>query len=204
MFGTAGQINFVLPSELPETGTVNVIVQNSTGPSQTLTLTMAPLDVGMFRIADPSRASRQNAAALIANTAWRVMPTSMATAIGFPSCAGAAAAAVCGQPAAVGDSIQIYFTGGGKATPDGDPTKPPLATGTVAPANGSVIYRTVVQPTITIGGVRATALFSGIAPGNAGLYQINTTIPAGVQPGDDVPIVITMGTSSDTATIAVR
>jgi uncharacterized protein (TIGR03437 family) len=204
VFGSAGQINLVTPSELPETGTVSVTVRNSIGLSQTLSLAMAPLDVGIFRIADPSNRNRQNGAVLIANTAWRVMPASMAAALGFRSCAGLTAATACGQPAAVGDSIQIYYTGGGKATPDGDPARPPLATGTVAPADGSVIYRTVVQPAITIGGVAAPVLFSGIAPGNAGLYQVNTTIPAGVPAGDDVPVVMTMGNSSDTATIAVR
>jgi uncharacterized protein (TIGR03437 family) len=203
VIGSANQINLVTPSELPETGTVSVTIQNSIGPSQTFSLTMAPLDVGIFRIGDPSNAKRNNGAVLIANTAWRVMPASMATAIGFPSCAGAATKD-CGQPASVGDNLQMYFTGGGKATPNGDPTKLPLATGSVAPADGSVVYKTVVQPTVTIGGVNAPVQFSGIAPGTAAEYQLNVAIPAGVQPGDDVPVVVTMGASSDTVTIAVK
>jgi len=98
----------------------------------------------------------------------------------------------------------IYFTGGGKATPGGDPNGSPVKTGSVAPADGSVVYQTVVQPTLTIGGISAPVLFSGIAPGTAAEYQINTVIPAGVPAGDDVPVILTFGSSSDTVTIAIR
>src|SRR5579872_3983858 len=45
-------------------------------------------------------------------------------------------------------------------------------------------------PTLTIGGIPAPVLFSGIAPGTAAEYQINTVIPPGVTPGDDVPVVL--------------
>jgi uncharacterized protein (TIGR03437 family) len=204
VFGSTNQINLVLPSELPETGSVNVNVQNVTGPSAIFTLTMAPTDVGIFALPDPGNTTRHNGAVLTANTAWRVMPASQAKALGIPACTGLSALALCGQPASVGDAIQIYFTGGGKATPNGDPTKPPLATGSVAPLDGSVIYKTVLTPTLTIGGVSAQVLFSGIAPGNAGLYQVNTVIPPGVASGDDLPIVLTFGATSDTATIAVK
>jgi hypothetical protein len=49
-----------------------------------------------------------------------------------------------------------------------------------------VIYKTVQTPTLTIGGVAAQVLFSGVAS------------------GDDVPIVLAFGATSDTATIAVK
>lgn len=205
VFGSAGQMNLVVPSELPESGTVKVQVRNSQGLSSTFFLQMADADVGMFRIPDPSNPARNNGAVLFANTAWRVMPASMAKAIGFPSCAGATPATVCGQPAAPGDSIAIFLTGLGKATPNGDPSGKPLATGSIAPVSGSPLYRTVQIPAVTIGGIPTPVGFSGIAPGNAGLYQLNLTIPAGVQPGDDVPVVVTTaGGSTDTVTIAVR
>jgi uncharacterized protein (TIGR03437 family) len=55
-----------------------------------------------------------------------------------------------------------------------------------------------------IGGIAAQVGFSGIAPGTAAEYQLNTTIPAGVQPGESVPVVIAMGDSSDTVTIAIQ
>ncbi len=205
VFGSSGQINLVLPSELATTGNVAVQVKNATGVSSTFELKMAPDDVGLFRIADPSDAARNNGAVLFAGTAWRVMPASMATAIGFPGCANATPATVCGQPAKAKDVIEIFATGLGKATPNGDPSGQPLATGTLAPADGSTIYKTIVMPTVKIGGIGAAVSFSGIAPGNAGLYQLNVTIPDGVPTNDDVPVVVSMPDgSTDTVTIAIQ
>jgi len=199
-----GQINLVLPADLPESGVSTLTITNSVGVSQNIAVSMAPADIGAFRLTDPSNANRKNGAVLFASKAWRVMPASMATALGIGSCDGKAATAICGQPATIGDVIQIYFTGGGKATPNGIPTGPVLVTGTVAPADGSVIYKTVETPTVRIGGLNATVLFSGIAPGNAGLYQINAVIPIGSQLGDDVPVIVAAGGTQDTVTIAIK
>ena len=59
-------------------------------------------------------------------------------------------------------------------------------------------------PKVTIGGVDAEVSFSGLAPGNAGQYQINVQVPNGVKPGDDVPLTVTMPDgSTDTVTIAI-
>jgi uncharacterized protein (TIGR03437 family) len=205
VYGSLGQINLVLPSELPDSGNVSFVVKTSQGASSTFQLQMAAADVGLFRIADPSNAARNNGAVLFAGTAWRVMPASMATAIGFPSCANATPATNCGQPAKAKDIVELFVTGLGKATPNGDPNGQPLATGTLAPVDGSTIYKTVAVPTVTIGGLPAAVGFSGIAPGNAGLYQINVTIPDGVPTTDDVPVVVTMpGGSTDTVTIAIQ
>ena len=204
VFGSLGQINLVVPSELAEAGTVQVQVKTPQGTSATFPLSLSAASVGMFRVADPSNSKRMNGAVLFANTAWLVMPSSMAAALQLPVCNPQTPAVACGQPAKSGDVIQIYLTGLGRATPGGDPKGTPLASGTVAPANGNPLYITVQQPIVTIGGVRAIVSFSGIAPGNAGLYQVNVTVPDGLQPGTDVPIVVTMPNgSNDTVTIAV-
>ena len=56
----------------------------------------------------------------------------------------------------------------------------------------------------TVGGVPAAVTFSGLAPGYAGLYQINVQVPDGAPAGPDVPIVLTIGgVPSNAATIAV-
>src|SRR5262245_42209684 len=87
----------------------------------------------------------------------------------------------CGQPARVGDVLQFFVTGLGKATPNGDPAGAQLATGKVAPAAGP-LDRTVDQPIATIGGIPVEAQFSGIAPGFAGLYQSTCRFPPACQP----------------------
>jgi uncharacterized protein (TIGR03437 family) len=205
VIGSTGQINIVLPSELAETGAAYVQVSNAQGTGASYQLALAPDSVGIFRIADPSNPGRMNGAVLFANTAWKVMPLSMAAALGLPSCASVTTESVCGQPAKVGDQVQIYLTGLGRATPNGDPNGKVLPTGSLAPSDGSVLYETVQTPVVTIGGMPAVVSFSGIAPGNAGQYQINVAIPSGVAAGDNVPLKITMPDgSSDTVTIAVQ
>jgi len=203
--GTKGQINLVLPSNLPASGNAAVAVTNAEGTSAEFPLPLAPDSVGLFRVADPSNARRQNGAVLFANTAWNVMPASMAAALGLPNCANAEATTACGQPAKAGDPIQIYLTGLGKATPNGDPNGAVLPTGSLTPADGSVLYKTVQTPRVTIGGIAAEVSFSGIAPGSAGQNQINVAIPAGVPPSNNVPLTVTMPDgSTDTVTIAVQ
>jgi hypothetical protein len=56
-----------------------------------------------------------------------------------------------------------------------------------------------------IGGIQAQVIFSGLVPGNAGIYQVNFQVPDGVPFGDEVPIVVTaLNGLSDTATFAVN
>ena len=59
---------------------------------------------------------------------------------------------------------------------------------------------------MTIGGVAATNLiYSGLAPGLVGLYQLNVQVPAGVAAGDAVEVVVTVGgNASNPVTIAVK
>jgi uncharacterized protein (TIGR03437 family) len=197
-------ITTMVPSDAGSGGTGVFTVKNAAGASQNYTVALAPADVGVFRLPDAKVPTRVQAIALLANTYWFAIPASLAAEYGFPACTGLPVTTPCGQPAKPGDSIVIYLTGGGLATPSADPSGQPVPTGSVAPADGSVVYQTVLKPAITIGGLPATVGFSGIAPGTASEYQINTTIPTGVTPGDDVPIVITIGSSTDTVTIAVK
>jgi uncharacterized protein (TIGR03437 family) len=90
-----------------------------------------------------------------------------------------------GQPAEPGDSISILATGAGLET---------------SPA--------LVQ--VSIGGASTTADQIQAMPGMAGVYQIEVTVPAGVAPGDAVPIAMQVADSngnaivSNTVTIAVE
>jgi uncharacterized protein (TIGR03437 family) len=47
--------------------------------------------------------------------------------------------------------------------------------------------------------------FYGLAPGYAGLYQVNAQVPAGSVTGSAVPVTISMGgATSNAVTIAVQ
>ena len=203
---TFGQVNAMTPIEAPESGTIDVVVENSFGTSRPYPLKMAPTAVGLFRIQDPSNPRRANVVAVIRGTAWYPIPLSMAKSFGIAQdCRGRGVdpQTICAQPASIGDVLQIFCTGLGKVI--ADPPGPALVTGKTAPANGSVLYRTAAMPQVSIGGVPATVLFAGLAPGFAGLYQVDVIVPKDVDPGDDVPVTIAMQAGDrDSATIAVR
>lgn len=191
----SGQINVQLPPELSTSGTASISVMTGSGSSPSVTIALGPADVGIFRI--PSSTYPNNGAIQIAGTVWDAMPASIASTYGLPACTGAAASTSCGQPAKPGDNIVVYWTGGGA-------TIPSLPTGQVAPADGSTLYHTTQTPTVTIGGLPVSVAFSGIVPGTAGEYQLNLTIPNGVTAGDQVPLVVSMGSSSDTVGLAIE
>jgi len=100
------------------------------------------------------------------------------------------------HPATRGDYIEIFCTGLGAVT------NPPAAGGVVP---SSPLSYTVGTVTAAIGGVSAPVLFSGLAPGYIGLYQVNVTVPQSAPTGGAVPLVLTVGSAvSNTATIAVQ
>jgi uncharacterized protein (TIGR03437 family) len=182
LIGSANQINLIVPSELATSGMVQVQLMTpaSTGPNFPMTLEASV--PGIFLIPDPTNAAVTDAAAQFANTNWDVLPNATATAYGLPmNCTVSKEnpATLCAQPAAPGDYLSLYTTGLGEATPNGDPNGTPLATGAIPPANGSVLYETVVTPTVQIGGVPVTLNYSGLTPGDAGLYQLVFQVPTG-------------------------
>lgn len=92
--------------------------------------------------------------------------------------------------------ISIYCTGLGPVT-----NQPP----TGAAATASPLSQTILSPTVTIGGVNANVLFSGLADGFVGLYQINVQVPSGVGVGPSIPLIVSIGgATAPTVTIAVQ
>jgi len=101
------------------------------------------------------------------------------------------------QPASAGDLLLIYCDGLG-------PVNPAVADGATAPT-APPFAATVNPVTATIGGVPATVSFAGLAPGYTGVYQVNVTVPQGVAPGPNVPIVLTVtGFPSAPATVTIQ
>ncbi len=95
------------------------------------------------------------------------------------------------NPARAGQVVIALLTGLGEV-------EPPVPTGAQTPS--ATLSRVRFPVEATIAGQRAPVAFAGLAPGFAGLYQINLTVPAGVAPGDAVPVVIRAGTASSPVT----
>ncbi len=99
------------------------------------------------------------------------------------------------NPAATGSVVQIFATGLGV-------TSPPAVTGQPG-APVEPLNRTAAMPVVKIGGVPSDILYSGLAPGYIGLYQVNARVPLGST--GNVPVQIQInGQLSNAATIAVK
>jgi uncharacterized protein (TIGR03437 family) len=98
------------------------------------------------------------------------------------------------SPAGAGDYLVMYALGLGAVTPtltlqNGTPASP---------------YEYAVGPvTVTIGGIPATVLFAGLTPGYVGLYQVNVMMPAGVTPGTQVPVTVSVAGKSGAGNITI-
>jgi uncharacterized protein (TIGR03437 family) len=58
---------------------------------------------------------------------------------------------------------------------------------------------------VSIGGQNANVSFAGLTPTLVGLYQVNVTMPAGVTPGNAVPVMLTVaGQTGPAAIIATQ
>jgi len=100
------------------------------------------------------------------------------------------------NPVHSGDVIVIYCTGLGQVSPA-------VATGTAAPLQP--LSSTVNPAAVTIGGVPANVFFAGLTPQFVGLYQINAIVPAGIAPGDQTPVLVTIAQQTSPAvTTSVR
>lgn len=100
------------------------------------------------------------------------------------------------HPVKAGDVIMVFCTGLGLTTPA-------AKSGEAAPSNPPAVVNSAV--TATVGGVDAAVQWAGLTPGYVGLYQVNVQIPAGVSPGNAVPLVLKQsGVSSNTVTIAAK
>jgi len=114
--------------------------------------------------------------------------------------AGAIEHALTGQlvtgtnPAASGEIVAIYCTGLGAVNP-------PAVTGaapTVPPP------QTVLPVEVSIAGASANVSYAGLAPGFAGLYQVNAQVPAGIPSGLQNLQLSARGVAANAVTVAIR
>jgi uncharacterized protein (TIGR03437 family) len=177
----SGQINVQVPVELAGATSATVVVTQKGQPSLSTTVPIAPVSPGLISI----DASGKNQGAILNDKDAN---------LGIQSLAAPSASAPNAHPATAGDVIELYATGLGAV-------QPAVATG----MRPSGLPATVAAPTVTIGGIDAPVVFSGLAGCCVGLNQINVKVPPGVTPGSAVPVVLTIGgIKSNTVTIAVQ
>jgi uncharacterized protein (TIGR03437 family) len=100
------------------------------------------------------------------------------------------------RPAAPGETVLIYLTGMGAVSPA-------VGDGTAGGANP--LNKSVADVIVLVAGQPATLLYSGLAPGFPGLYQINVTLPTALSGGGNVPLAVqTNNAFHDQVDIAIR
>jgi uncharacterized protein (TIGR03437 family) len=114
------------------------------------------------------------------------------------------------NPAPVGSTILLFGTGQGQVSPavqDGTaaPVSPLSPTVAVPTSNGTTCLNSQPSMCVAIASGFGNVGYSGLAPGNVGLWQINVTVPQGTPTGSAVAVrVVINGTPSNTVTVAVR
>jgi uncharacterized protein (TIGR03437 family) len=99
------------------------------------------------------------------------------------------------NPARRGQVLQIYATGQGDVVP-------PVEDGVAAPAQPLSV--TPETPSVYIEGRLVPVQFSGLAPGFAGVWQINALIPPDSRVGPALSLVVIHGIIGNKLTIAVE
>jgi immune inhibitor A len=102
-----------------------------------------------------------------------------------------------GNPAARNSSVVFWGTGEGETNPAGVDGLPATAS----------YPKPVLKVSATVGGLPAEVQYLGAAPYFvAGVFQMNIKIPAGITPGNAVPVVVKVGDleSPSVTTIAVK
>ncbi|MEP6714076.1 MAG: hypothetical protein ABJC09_00800 [Terriglobia bacterium] len=104
------------------------------------------------------------------------------------------AAVTTARPVTPGEYLIIYCTGLGSVS---------NAPETGGAASGTQLSSTTSAVKAKIGGVTASVAYAGLAPGLAGLYQVNVRVPQDSLPGDNVQIVLSFDGSPLTASASV-
>jgi uncharacterized protein (TIGR03437 family) len=183
---TANQINAQVPwSALPAgaaSGQAQVVVSNTAGSSAAAAVPIASAAPGLFWIFTDSAGVNRPAAYL--NSDGSLPLPSNIKVPGYQS-----------RPAKPNEIVILFATGLGPAANqpgDGAPglAQPPYST-------------SLGMPSVLIGGVAASVIFSGLSPQYPGMYQIAALIPANIPPGNAVPIQIQMNGITTTAQLQI-
>jgi uncharacterized protein (TIGR03437 family) len=108
---------------------------------------------------------------------------------------------IASRPAVPGEYLTIYATGLGEVSE-------PIDSAASAPVDHLVLAKNRVS--VVIGGIEIDPSFAGLAPGTAGLFQVNAQLPRYVPIGQAVPlylkVILSDGNTilSNTVTVAIE
>lgn len=174
--GVGDQLNIQMPWGITGS-TAQVIVTNGSSKSSAATVNVAQFNPGIFSVN---------------NGVGVAIAFFVDGALAAPS---GSIPGLATRPAKAGDVLQIFATGLGAVdqhvNDGGAPT---------------VLTNTTTMPSVMIGGMQASTLFSGLAPGFVGINQVNAQVPTGAPTGNTVPLQLQIGglTSTNQVTIAVQ
>jgi uncharacterized protein (TIGR03437 family) len=172
---TAGQINAMLPFDLPVNTSLPLVVTRGNAVSAPEPVSLISSQPGVF-----TQAANGLGIGVVV----------IAHADGSWVEVGGA------NSAKAGDTLVIYCTGLGDVSPRviaGLPVPPSPLSNTIDPV------------TLTIGGKNVPIFFAGPTPGFTGLYQVNATVPGGIAPSTQAPLVLSQGgRPSATVTIPMQ
>jgi uncharacterized protein (TIGR03437 family) len=92
------------------------------------------------------------------------------------------------------DVISVYLTGMGNTTP---------AVEAGFPGGSDPVAAPVIPPAVLLGGFELSVEFSGLAPGQVGIYQVNARVPRSVPTGFNIPLTIRQGGQSTSVSVRV-
>jgi len=172
---SAGQIDAIVPFDVPVNATHQLIARRDTSYSVPEPVTVSAVQPAVFTKDDTGKG-----AALVAG----IKPD------------GTKFVVDADNPVSEGDTVIISCAGLG-------PVDPPVDAGVAAPS--SPLSQTTNTVTVTIGGQPATVVSATLAPELTGIYQVTATVPAGISPAPDALLVVTVAEqASPPVSIAVQ
>lgn len=176
VYVSQNQLTIQVPYESTTGANKNVVVTNGANPPATATVTINATAPGIFTA---NGSGTGQAAALNYNATTGLYTLNSST-----------------NPINIGDIVVLYLTGEGNYNPQLLTGAVNTNTGFIIPTSMSPLPQLNPLPTVTIGGVDASAgvLYAGPIPGAIlGLLQINVTVPTGAATGAAVPVSVTIG-----------
>jgi uncharacterized protein (TIGR03437 family) len=171
------QVDVQVPSNV-STGVQLMTVTSPGGTSPTYQIVVNQIQPGFDAPASFNIGGVQYVVALFNDGVTYVLPT-------------VAISGVASRPAVPGDTITLYGVGFGPVTEN-------ILAGQIAQGLSTLAG----DFSISIGGMPATIVYAGLAPGYVGLYQFDVTVP-NVAAGNAVPVTFTLGGVSGTQTLNV-